>query len=158
MLLLNLLRKIDTFGHPVGYKYKGRHDMYTTATGGFMTLLALCWITIIVVYRILQLNGIDNVFFWSEETTTKDSAIGSVMAADVMVDPNLARNSKSLKEMKLLPYILVYDPITGLPADISKFNADKSPSLDFKRFGSLYFLHHDNDKNSQTQMPVKECT
>ena len=53
------------------------------------------------------------------------------MAADLMIDTNLERPSLSLKDMKLLPYILVIDSKTGKPADISKFNDDGSASLDF---------------------------
>lgn len=79
------------------------------------------------------------------------------MAADIMVDPNLVRPSLSLKEMNLLPYILVYDAATGLPADISKFNEDGSSSLNFQKFGELHFLYDGTDEARHKQMSVRDC-
>lgn len=62
-MLLRLLRKIDLFGHPVGLKYRGKHNNYQSAIGGFLTLVALAWVVLVVTYRVLELNGFKNVFF-----------------------------------------------------------------------------------------------
>ena len=63
------------------------------------------------------------------------------MAADLMIDETLERPKQSLKDMGLLPYIIVYDTKTGQPADITQFNPDGSPALDFKKYGDLHFLY-----------------
>ena len=160
MVLFTFLRKIDRFGHPIGLKYKGVSNTYNTVVGGCLTLLFFGWLVVIITYRARQLMGMDNLFYASQkiEETEKQSEIGSVMAADVMVDPEQERAALSLNDMKILPYILIYDAITDKLANISNFNDDGSPYLNFERFGDLNFISGANDEKNQQKIGIRECT
>ena len=46
-----------------------------------------------------------------------------MLSADMMIDPSQERPALSLRDMSMLPYVLIYDSETDTPADIAKLNA-----------------------------------
>ena len=65
--------------------------------------------------------------------------------------------------MKVLPYLVVMDASTGMPANIQDLNGDGSTQLNFQKYGSLYFQSYTLDSEGNrlsepTVITVKECT
>ena len=52
----------------------------------------------------------------------KTTGIGSMLSADMTVDPGLERQPLSLSDMKVLPYLVVYDSRTERPAVMADIN------------------------------------
>lgn len=154
-----LLRNFDMFGHPVGFKVQNDSSKYRTGPGGLLSLMLVAWVAVLIMYRVRQLRGEENIFFTNKEVEkfNKTSQIGSMMAADIMLDPAVERPSLSLKDMKLLPYVLVYDVKTDMPADLSKINEDGSNTLDFQKYGDLYFQQIVDSKTESRKVSLREC-
>lgn len=112
------LRKLDIFGYPVSLKYQGKHQYYKSAVGGCLSILFTLVVIVIIVFRIFQLHGVDNILFTSFriESQNKSTSIGSLMAIDTAVGSSAERSSISLTQMALMPYVLVYESGTGRPA------------------------------------------